>query len=101
MVKPLMFPAPPAFRTYRTSPLVVTLIGREPLDETVLISLRPSFVTAKDDIESLPALTAKRFRLLSLSTSAPSEPRPLPVPRSPVAKLPAAVSPPSADRLNT
>src|SRR6266702_7026691 len=76
-------------------------MGRGPPDGIRLVRERPAGLTRKMETSLLPALTANSQRPLSLRTSAPCEPRPLPVPVPPVATVPAAVSVPSAARAKT
>src|SRR5581483_3961901 len=98
--KPLIEPAPPAFRTESSQPRTVRLIGRSPPEETVSSRSSPPGRTAKSEIESLPALTAKSRRPSPERTTAPCEPRPAPLPSPPVANEPSGVSEPSAARAN-
>jgi hypothetical protein len=98
--KPVMLPTLPALSTYNDSPCTVTLIGRIPPEGTVVSSSRPSGRTENSEIELLPAFTAKSCRLSLLSTTAPCEPSPAPVPVPPVGNVPCSVSVPSAERSN-
>src|SRR5687768_6066842 len=82
------------------SACVVRLIGSVPPDATVLTRVRLEPSTANDVIVLLAALTANRSSPSSLSTTAPCEPRPAPVPFPSVANDPAGVSDPSALRAN-
>src|SRR5580765_8250667 len=76
------------------------LIGNVPADGTVVFSSSPPPRISNHEIELLPALTANRSRRLSLSTTAPCEPSPPPLPVPPVGNDPAGVSVPSAAREN-
>src|SRR5438105_8480238 len=80
---------------------MVRLIGRVPPDAVRPASDSPDGRTANTDTSLEPALTANSQRPSSLRATAPCEPSPAPVPVPPVATLPAALSVPSAARVNT
>src|SRR2546422_1825890 len=73
-------------------------MGCTPPDGIRLVRARPAGLTRKMETSLLPALTANSQRPSTLKTTAPCDPRPLPVPVPPVATVPATVSVPSAAR---
>src|SRR3989449_7364626 len=76
-------------------------MGCTPPDGIRLVRARPAGLTRKMETSLLPALTANSQRPSALKTTAPCDPRPLPVPVPPVATVPATVSVPSAARAKT